>query len=728
MAAKIPAFIAYNPIRGRIRIEGPPNEVREAKIQIMDKIADCTVGTAPGNPHGSGKALQAALEGMSLNHVQVTSHKNITRNAEKIFPIKAQEDADMIQLWTQHILPNLCEILEPAIGKNFSICLVREGWDENVSEPCVQVESPHKPSELNRRNIREAIIAIWSSHMPSRPCRVRFLKGGLTLLSDGADSCQQSDNDEDEDDVYEFPHRKRYWHMPGMSAGIGLIGDREVSASIGGHILLDGFRYALLVDHFIERSLLKAPRTFTPESRRVTSPPLSDVDEVRDCLNRSFRDYQAEVYQSGDQYIPLSQLGNETYQQQENIRSLFFNYMALLSEVNKDDEKFIIGDIVWRSGIRGRPFSGSPRVPLNRTPYGDLIRMDWSICKLTEPDRIGVNRYRYPYSLETAEVNYMFDSPLGAGESCTETCELEPNVNVHYLGRQSGLRQGQINGARMLCSTEDPVTHERLVTNEWFLVPRPDETITQDSCAGDSGSFMLRSSDRKVMAQLFSHACGKLLVTPIHDIFRDIKEATGVVVVSLAPDPLPPSESPVSLSGICEVKKSRKARKFKFDSLPPPPSLATALPMISGPPIRGEPPLVSLKDTGRPPSPVPSLISSGSFSQGSEKTSQSPEISRNHSRNASSTLNLPTPIIVEPSEDEAHTYYQEPDPLRDVSPDSYNKASISFILQVKESNHSPTMTKSSTFPQFGIPYKYRTTSLDGCFDTPKGHPQPSVIV
>lgn len=730
MVASIPFCIAYNPFRGKIRIQGSSIEVQKAKFEIEYKIANYTMETAAEYLRGSGHALEAALGRMSLSRAGDVSVKAITQKGENIYPIRVQEDRNLIQVWNEYILPELPEILEPAVGKEYSACFVREGWNEDQARPCIQIQSPHRPSELNRRNIEATLVAISGKHMLNH-IRIQFLKGKFKpLISDTreSDSPLPSINDEDEDDVYDFPHLKRFWFTPGMAAGVGLMGDREVCASIGGHILVDGYPFTLLVDHFIERSLRQTSRTLVPRDLRVTSPPLADVDYVRECLNRTLRDYQAEIYRSGDNYTSMSQLVNMSLEQHRLTRELVFLHMALLSEVDKQDESFILGEIVHRSGVRARPFSGSPYVPVNLNPYGNMIRMDYSLCK-SNRHRMGANRYRYPYCLQSKKVDYYSDSQLGAEPSCTETCDIEPNADVHYLGRQIGLRQGQINGARMYCSAEHPVTHDQLVTQEWFVVPKPDEPITQDSCAGESGSFILRTGDRRVMAQLFGYDIGKLLVTPIHDIFEDIKLAFRAQHVSLAGDPLPPSANLASPQEICEVRKRQEPKRFNLHSLPlVAPALVSQLPMIGGPPLRNASPLASLKGSIRPVSPVPSLVSSGSLSQDSEKIPLSPEDIRHHSRNTSGSVLLPNPAILDAADHQTQPFYEEPNSLTTSPSKQCDKASIHYILHVKENRSSPLPLKSSTFPKLDISFKRRTFSLDGCAEEPEETHRPTVVV
>jgi hypothetical protein len=554
-----------------------------------------------------------------------SDHRSGRIYLNKVFAIRAKEDGSVVSAWMKHIMPSLPGILANAVGDTYTASLVRLGSSERSSQASIQIQTPFMQSKMNREIIQEAIDAICSENCGHR-IPVRFSTGQMRFLAGSPPQNVASDDDDaEEDDEREFPHFKRYWELPGMGASIGLQCSKLVSATLGGYLIVDGTIYMLTVDHFITTSQ-KAENAdniaAVAENDRhaLTSPSLSDVDDMYDDLLQTLYGNIASFDDSFNQQFGNQQISPEDLQSlSERLISLDGEkdyILTVLEELKRDAQEFILGRVAHRCEQKARESASSQSaLPSDSTHAPISHLMDWSLWMVND-NRVGENRHRYRFDSDTATIDFFSenDNPRGAGDRCQETCNVEPNVRVYYVGRGTGRQSAEVNGAPMLASGNGIISHE------WALIS-PDPKPNPKMCAGDSGAWIIRESDNKLVGQLYGWNSGRLLFTPINDVIEDIKETLQVTDVCLPHSQLNPE--PPSTTFVCEVKRPgvRKPKRLILKGFP---RSATRVSKNSVNSVTG----VNVSSSGpekvataihpigkdRSSSPVPSLVSSDSSS------------------------------------------------------------------------------------------------------------------
>src|SRR5207247_1912855 len=205
----------------------------------------------------------------------------------KIFAMRKNEDAAILKVWHEIVVPSLPGLLSEAIGEDYAASLVRKGISELSGTATIQIQSHTVPSKTVRSRIRKQILSWVNKHICLRNKQIQFIKGCLATLAGSAynvqemgDIHEQSDQSGEDDYVPEpYPFYKRYWRTPGPGASIGLLCTNSVSATIGCYVHVDGRLLILTVKHFITNSY---DRLLAGESDRTTvlSPALADVDDM----------------------------------------------------------------------------------------------------------------------------------------------------------------------------------------------------------------------------------------------------------------------------------------------------------------------------------------------------------------------------------------------------------------------------------------------------------------
>lgn len=398
---------------------------------------------------------------------------------------------------------------------------------------------------------------------------LRLLANATSLQSVIEENSWSTDSEEEDDDP-EFD-TKRYWQNPGMGASIGMRCTKLVSATLGGYVLVDGRKFLLTVDHFIERSH-KESFTVSPRSRdlfTLTSPSLSDVDEMRERFDLTMRGLYAEfdllLKKPGDGEISLDGVLPPEMQGILDGLEVIEKYQ---SEISRPEEEFVLGELAGRckSNVMLTLDTESPSSPESVIS----CRMDWAMFSI-ENRRMGENRHRFQTGsgIEMAETaGEISPNCTGSGDLCNDTCDLEPNAFVHYVGQRSGLRKGQINAVPMLLKSGG------ISSKEWALIC-PEQISRSEGCEGDSGAWVLRDSDNKLVGLLWGWIDGQLLFSPISKVFADIKTTFPAREVRLPRDPINQEPPVMSISGIaapepvlvCAVKKPKTAKPYKLSTL-----------------------------------------------------------------------------------------------------------------------------------------------------------------
>ena len=621
---EIPAketYISYSFFKKTLKIHGPVLEAEKAKAEVENKV--CFV-----------------------RKKAVSSNLQVHGVAERAFELRAEEDANLITTWEKHVLPTLPKILRPVVGNDYSACIVRKGPDKKNTVPHIQIESPDVPSTSNRKAIKRALGRLYRHKLGVTLPKVHFSKGrvaclGLEFRSDEDDDTdygkeEEEDDEEEEDSPFRF--EKTYWEKLGMSGSVGLVGSKSVSATSGGYILVDRQLRLLLPDHFVKKSIDRLDKKSQKKQDpiRFTSPSLVDVRECRDRLQRTLEKHRAmaeAIFERGLEDLSIDFIGEfvqdkglDTILQscgKEEINEIVLS-KRLLQELDRKEDYFRLGHITDRCSVNGEPRLRECMTPKPGEEGINTIKMDWALGDVTAPGRQGRNQHRYRPLKGSCELDYGKEE---LGNICEYPCPLKPGAEVHYVGCTSGLRRGIISTSRML------VVKDGSETSEWYMIPDQEEGLESHSCAGDSGAWVITDSGNYLMAQLWGYSSGKLLISSIEEVFKDIKEITGAKTVELPnlhnyphPDASPYEE-------ICRVVSPSRATKkrpcgFNNQTLPSleqvlkdmgtvarpkPPTINGEAPARQKPAARPTLPGISLHvppTSPAPNSPVPSLTSS----------------------------------------------------------------------------------------------------------------------
>lgn len=442
----------------------------------------------------------------------------------KVFAIRPKDDPELVKIWMNSILPVLPDILFRGLGENYAASLVRRGTSDFTAVPCIQIESPRPPGPENQASIEEALNKIWRAN--GQPHRMlRFTMGRLRKLYQGPES---EAGERDSDQRLHF-NLNRPCKKPGMGASVGLICSTRVSATLGGYILINGRKFILTSDHFVEKSqeLTVNSGSVLGDQKKLVSPSLSNLAQMIESLEQTERDYKAKMKselleRSGDRDIQPSELDAlvsvpEGVAVVKKLEELW----ELLDQVKKPYEDYTLGNVFRRCK--------EPRKVCDPYPNNQIhVRnMDWAICEVNN-DRAGENRHKYRSNDDAkAEIYIDIDESNRGhepGEFCHETCDIGPGAQVHYVGQKSGHRKGTVNGVPMQTSIKS------IVSVEWPILDLHGQFIPLQSVQGDSGAWVIREYDNKLMGQVIAHSTGQVLFTPIKDIFADIQDQFDAVV------------------------------------------------------------------------------------------------------------------------------------------------------------------------------------------------------
>jgi hypothetical protein len=454
------------------------------------------------------------------------STDTVSSATNRILPVSAKEDSNVLTTWIKYILPHLSKILTPLVGDNYSAILVRQETPTGPSSPAIHIQSSCGQSRGVRDEIRGRVEAICTHHGRSN-IPLQFANPGriIHLALPSAEAIVQ-DSEPNEPDL--FPHHKRYWRNIGMSASGGLLGCREMTITVGGYIIVDNQTRLLTVDHFIDPS----PQQSNINSEtKLTSPSLMDKDELREDIEQNLRDIRFAI----QRYERLSYHELQTNEQIKALREEHHRFEGYERNHGRPDTGFVIGSLDRRSGRKLKDAVYND-LPLEQ-PKDRLVRMrhrmDWSTFKV-DPSRLGQNRHRYRFCHTRRAVEFRSEEtfPMGAGDLCQQWCEIESNLSVpvHYVGQSSGRVNGEISASPIL------VVCDGIESWEWGVVAESYRQY-EDDYRGDSGAWILRDLDCAVVGMLWGYVQGHLVLTPIKNVFEHIKEISERQEVCLPPPP-----------------------------------------------------------------------------------------------------------------------------------------------------------------------------------------------
>jgi hypothetical protein len=505
------SLVIFNASKGIIELHGPAKVAKDSLEEgLKASRRFMPTGSRSSNQTPSGRAMKTSARLKS--NISTCSRSTPTPNT--IYAVRAKEDSGVASFWTKYILPILSKLLRPLLGDNYSAALVRQGSSLESSTPVIRISSVFGQSGPIRKQILDKIYSICREHGRSNIPMI-FSIGTMEQI---ARSHGEFEGEEDEENkVLDFPHQKRDWRQPGMGASIGY---QEISATLGGYILIDQQIYMLTVDHLFDKG--------SPEGNTtITSPSLTDVSELIGDIGQTFRDIEA----AASDLLNGLDLLSEGISLDVLRDSLEFNafvdqlddWKHYYRELQRDEKDFDLGCVYRRSGRRLKPAPGEP----SSSDQNQLqCRMNWSVVEVLK-NRLGENRHRHTFSTETGIVDFSSENqyPKGAGPLCQVTCDVGGSDQVHFVGESSGRRTGQINATRRLICCEGVESYEFTIV--------PNEPRDPKNYRGDSGAWVIRSSDNALVGLLWCWYDGHLVFTSINEVFADIRDTLNATEICL---------------------------------------------------------------------------------------------------------------------------------------------------------------------------------------------------
>ena len=469
-----------------------------------------------------------------------------------IFAMRKTQDLWLLNFWMKEILPSLFNILDEAIGSDYSASLVREGDTEQLSSAVIRIESHAMPAQRTKKGIEQTLDKRCSMPLAALGIHIRFLRGALKLLAGERSAVIEHEEDRSADrDSQRLPYHTRYWKSPGMGASIGLLCTEEEFATLGCYVEINEEIFILTVDHFVDKSYRKLVAGIN-DTLTLTSPALAKVKCMKEELKPLFDSYLAEMNagltMKFGQGIVTSNEANKL-SEDEDILSALKKYRHIgewLEELEKDHVEFKVGSLLYRC----KPSSTAALCQSSSTvAFDDATcfeekrhRLDWALFKVDE--RIGTNQHRYPYDHDKETLVYSWDveGKYSPEDTVQETGVVKANEQVYFEGQTSGRVNGMVNATLM------GISYDGRKTLEHHVVVNKKQRKEAKEYKGDSGAAVLRVSDNKLIGLVWACAGEQPVFTPIHTIFKDINEGLpNDTVVRLPPARASRPPSPVTL-------------------------------------------------------------------------------------------------------------------------------------------------------------------------------------
>lgn len=542
--------ISFNTSQKSIMLRGHPNQIYLCKAFLNVNLQEIR----------SSRPL-AFLDSASTNrrlgakdHLRTDFRSPISperkpSSTNKIFAVRKGRDSVLLHLWMKKILPSLLKLLDEAIGREYSASLIREGISEESANAVVRIESPQVPAKATRSYILQQLDKSCGFILADNHIAVEFSPGSLELL---AGHRTPPNNEAFPDDKRELPFHTRYWKYPGMGASIGLLCTEEEFATLGCYVEVDKQKFILTVDHFIEKSYRKL-RSGIDDRRTLTSPALAKVKKMKEELGHLLSCVEGEMQAVirdllGDRPVLPEDLDPLPKDLSEVCRKHSFT-SEFVEELEKDEEDFRIGSLAHKCKSNSTaPLSMEhSNLAADLGAYSEFNiemchRMDWAL--FTVDERAGANRHRYRHNLDDGTTDYFpEDKENGEGEICQETCIVESNEKVYFVGQTNGRLTGEINAALQV------VAYGGRKTLEHHIIISAEQKKRGKEYGGDSGAVVLRVSDNKLVGIVWGCFKDDPIFTPIRTTFADIKKtlnAEDVCLPRVQKSPAPPA--PVAAS------------------------------------------------------------------------------------------------------------------------------------------------------------------------------------
>jgi len=284
---------------------------------------------------------------------------------------------------------------------------------------------------------------------------------------------------------------------------------------------------------------------------------LTDVSELIGDIEQTFRDMEADASELLNGLDPLSEgVSLDILRHDPDFTGRvdeLDRWKRYYRELKRDEKDFDLGYVYRRSGFRLKSASGGP-------PSSDQnqlqCRMNWSVVEVIK-NRLGENRHRHAFCTQTRTMDFLSENqyPKGAGPLCQFTGDAGGSDKVYFVGESSGRQTGQISATRRLICCEGSESYE------WTIAP--DEPRASEHYRGDSGAWIIRSSDNALVGLLWCWYDGHLVFTSIKEVFADIRDTLNANEIrlpkSMRPDPEITGQAFAVLQGISIARKQEKS-------------------------------------------------------------------------------------------------------------------------------------------------------------------------
>ena len=560
--------ITYNPEKETITLTScSESKVNRAMIELQ-------LLTESFSKRWGGKYLMTSQPSTSRALLLDSSRVRNSTNSDhaRVFPIYPKDHRRLVQFWLKSVLPALPRILSERLGGNFAASLVRRGQTNIGAVPYIQIESPCLPGLAARKLIKESVSEICKKNN-HEPISMHFTEGSVKKLNG-------EDGGDDDDGVerarvqrLEFNY-SRPCSKPRMGASVGLLCSEKLSATLGGYVLIGGKKYMLTSEHFVSKSRELAIRDCdSSDYDKLTSPSKHDLKKMENNLKQTKRDLDGNIDKLmqrtyGNREIPedvFNDLTNLTPALRDAIK-IGDNVRTLLDQVTKPPPEYVVGTVEKlslepRTEIISRSLSRDVGLPNDQLMVKH--QMDWALFDTnSQISQTGENRHKYRSNQDAIEDHYIEerDYANNPGDVCHETCGAESGIGVYYVGQRSRYRCGKVNVASLVCQNSSDAL-------AWGIIDSDNDAIPYSDVAGDSGAWVIRKDDNKLMGQVHSYSYGlsQVLFTPIDVIFADIEEACGRDVF-LPTCPFNPGRftSAPLVMPLCSVPRTPPVQPYRF--------------------------------------------------------------------------------------------------------------------------------------------------------------------
>ena len=553
--------ITYNAKNRSLALRGNGNNLSVAVELLRSSLASVSGSQRNGvSPNHSEETSQRAMSGVLYRD----------GSEGKIFAFDARVHSREFDFWMNVLILELPHVLDKLAGNGYSVRLIMFGPDSIDAEPHIQVQTPLTLGVQTKKSIVGRVKSMYDHHTGPF-IRIVFTNGSFVRL---AKSSKYTSAD-GKDNAHSLFSYHRPWAQPGMGIAIGMGCSNDVSGTLGGFLEINGKLCILTAAHTVDEAQKESKNGTTGEDKKsLISPPQDILEILRGWVGYQDQEHKARMENAvmnisnqmranhGNEDISPEDLDNSSHTMREEARRL----EQFREDVRSNPKE--IGKCKHnkyekvKSGALGR-------LQGNKVKEQYPIEMDYAIHKALVQ---GSNRHRYR-SQDDALADTEIGRPdlqriISEGELCDETCDPDTSaVEVYYVGRTSGHRA-------CILSTAPELRYDRGSPKIAYFLVDPKGDVKREEVEGDSGAWIIRTHDNKVLGQLVGLNGTLLTFIPINDIIDHIKQFTNETVCL----PKVPREAPSSpahrIMTLSYTRRPSEQRGFQLPIPPPSPNFA----------------------------------------------------------------------------------------------------------------------------------------------------------